>query len=58
MTRHLLSRDTTSQSPDELCYFVHWKGYDKDEDSWTTEENAECVYILSPVLHSFAYRDL
>jgi len=28
------------ENPDEICYFVHWKGYSDAEDSWTTEDNA------------------
>jgi len=34
------------KNPDEICYYVHWKGYSAADDSWTTEDNAACVFHL------------
>jgi len=28
------------ENPGEICYFVHWKGYEEEENSWTTEGNS------------------
>ncbi|KAF8318662.1 hypothetical protein DL93DRAFT_321455 [Clavulina sp. PMI_390] len=34
------------EAPDEIAYFVSWKNYGEDDNSWTTESNAGGAQVL------------